>query len=1769
MLKHSLLFVFLLCASLVVAQPTSFSETPAEYTKQMAAFLKETKRPDCEALALALEKLNKTGGLPADQMPKITALSNTMLKMQLRAYPTFLGFVQTVLNIQKSEDGKAKFDEWMGVTEKTVAAYSRRATDINNFFSFSSDLFEHKALYWNDRPGPNWCFDKPSYSIKFKDVPYLEFNQNIELRCIRKEKDSIMIRNTSGMYYPITFTWQGKDGTCDWERAGLGKNVYATFKKYKLDCKKSNYTVDTVQLSHATYFTEPIVGKFEDNVEINAKQGNTNFPRFESFQNAFNIDNLGEGLKYYGGFKLFGSDLQGPGTAEKRAVIRIYNRVGDLVVKASSSQFAIVKGERILSEHASVSLYFGKDSIYHPDLRLRYTIPKRELGISRSEGSNSKGTFTDSYHEMDIDVEDIQWYIDSVNINVGKKTISFGSGTETECRFESNDFFSEREWVRHQNIATKNPIAELEQMTNETEREINALDYAKSFDGRFSTNTILSLIQGLTQSGFIYYDDEKEKITVKDKVKHYADSYGKNKDFDVYRIYSSINGINAKFNTADKNMYVSGAKHILISDSAMVAIEPNREKVILKKNRDLDFSGVAHAGYAFFAGKQYHLNYEEYKIKMDSIQLFQLKVPIGEYDKDGAPLIEPLKTSIEDTDGVLTIETPDNKSGTKYYRDRQKKRREGVALGEKIDRNRYVSAYPSFQSNSRSHAYYDHKTTEGGCYKRDSFYFHLDTFTFDSLHTFDPRGISFEGDLVSADIFPQFREVLRVQPDRSLGFTHKVPAEGYTTYKGKANYKGDLILDNKGMQGKGSLDYLTSNFKSDSIVFRPKSMSATAERFDVAEDRNSAVKFPKVEGTDVAINWKPYDDDMEIKSREDPFKFYGQEKYLRGTLHLTSKGIEGAGRFEWEDGIVDSRRMKFGPNNMQSDTANVGVKSSDSAQLAFSSKNVKIYSDFDNENSKFQSNSDKPVSEMPYNKYVTTFDKYDWDMKKKTIAFQMNNGQMGRFVSVASGQDSLNFKGTGGNYDLKTYKLTVEGVTFINTADALVYPKDGKVIIQKDAVMEPLLDAKIIADTLNRYHVINRASVNIQGKKNYRASGYYEYNVGSKNQEILFSDIVASQSGKNWVTKASGKVEEDDKFLVDKRTSYKGTINLSANDKNLTFDGYARMNTTLLPDPTWFSINSPIDRKNVVISYNEPHNPDNAKLYTEIRLGKRATDTGDVSILYPLIMRTPLERADRAYFTCKGAFRYFEKTDDFMFGDSVKVATDTVRGNSILYNDRNGNYQAEGKFKIGEFLQPIRADIGGIATGNMSQQEAGIQFKLVGGFKMPFIERAYTILSDDISSQVELKDIVYDQKFLRRAIPQVMDAKKSGRALESIGIGILDIPKEADYTFFFGDMPMRFNPDFQSFVCDSLGLTMLNKKSINKKIKGFLEIRNIDKGGKNFEVMHLYLEPSAGRYYYFNYEQGVVSAISNNPSFNAEIKGTKKKDLKATIKNGKQRQTVAFEMADEQKMRYFLARMNGGTMPDFTVPDGTGTPPPLDTTAQVIDVTTSGDSTAAPTVPTENRDSLEYNPSENKTAKKGKKKGKKEKEFINNAPPPMPVENPNAPPVKKGDWLKGPPKAEPKVEPKKEEPKVETPPAPPVEQPKVEEPKATPVPPPPAPPVEQPKAEEPKATPVPPPSAPPIEQPKVEEPKATPVPPPPAPPIEQPKAEEPKATPVPPPPAPPVEQPKPNTTQTANPTAPPPPPPPPSGAQPQPNTPAPPPPPPADDDAPAPDDGGN
>ena len=1454
----------------------SFPATRAEFIETMEAFMTSSKRDVMEEIFEEFEDQFKGGLFTEEDFPIIRKTCDMMLQQKMKASPYFSNYLQSLVRVKKTEQGEANFQDLHTVLQAMLADIeNRKLKPYQDFLEFTLPFYEFNALRYS-KNGVTWTAEAEGFQLLYEEKMPLVKYEKLHLIASRKQ-DTIRILETQGSYYPVDDKWMGSGGTVNWGRFGLEEEIYCVLGDYTIETKKSLYKVGEVDLYHPDLFPNgAIKGSFIDKVVTQNRATEGSYPRFESTEDILQIDNIGEGITYVGGFRLHGTTVYGYGTKENQATIRINDGNNKLAFKGSTDLFVIRKGERLAGEGVESAIYFGQDSIYHPSVNVKFNIPKRKLNLQRGKRGSDRNPFFNSLYRMNIDSDQIDWFMDNDSLLIGQQVINISR--KKEVTFESLNFFSEGDYRRLQNISSTNPISMLKVISErEGLRVLDANMVASKFNSRFDASSIQSLLYDLVAGGFINYDKENEDIIIKDKIIHYADASQEKTDFDYLRISSKTDSVNAVMSLKTKDMHTTGVSGVQFSAKQRVALRPTQGNIIIKENRNMDFDGRMFAGFAVMEGKDYSFEYDKNQVEMDSIRYLDLFVPTGAIDEDGNPIALSIASRIEHTNGILLIDAPNNKSG-----------KEDIPL------------FPSFNSKGSSYVYYDNSDTQGGSYKRDSFYFELDKFSFNSLDNFVREDLSFNGKMVSADIFPEFKETLVLrEEDESLGFVAETPVDGYPTYLGKGTYKGGIDLSNQGFLGKGTLNYLQASFESEDIVFKPKQLNATARRFDLEEDRNGTPEVPQAVGLDVSIDWRPYQDSMYVRSKERPFDLFKDELHaLEGTLILTPGGLKGNGKFMWDKGILNSELMSFGAFSVDADTANLQIFAFGSDDFAFDTKNVQATLDFDEQEGRIKANSDELSTTMPYNQYQTSVNEFIWDMKEETITFKSEEGKRGQFRSIHPDQDSLTFEGETALYDLKTNELKIGGVPFIQTSDAFVYTADGNVEIQKGGVMTTLENAKIVANTENKYHVINRATVDVLGKKEYKASGFYEYNIGDKKQEIEFADIVGTRVGKGkrsekkTVTRATGKVEDTANFYIDHKTEFRGTISLSAESKNLQFDGFAKLDAPTMPNPNWFTVKFEGDKNDLAISYDTPKNYKGEPLFTGLYLSKETAQA------YPRVMMPLSFRKDRPILEAKGLFKYHKVRDEFYFGDSLKIVDNAAKGNMLTYSNKDGKVSVEGALNIGSGLDYMSVQAAGIAqtsfdTGGGEEIEnvsPEVIAQMMAGIDMIIPEKLLKIMITDLkASSFDAKAIDYlkDERFYDRAlaefIPDNKDYNQSVEKMKNLG---LELPKKYDkFAFFFSNLPMKWNADYQSFVSaqDKLGLSSVNGVSINRWLSCHVEFKM---PSNEDDRVYIYIKSPSEFYYFFGYKQGVLSVVSNNVLFNDVILEMKKKDLIKKMDDG-------------------------------------------------------------------------------------------------------------------------------------------------------------------------------------------------------------------------------------------------------------------------------------------
>jgi hypothetical protein len=1507
MRKQYLLFLLaFLCAgfySYAQTPPTNFSENPDELLKQLTVLFEQTKLESTQKTFEEFSKSYKTGKFSAEEQRTVSTTLTLMQQQKLNTttnFPFYLSIVNDLKKLPDAEKAALRFKKWHEIYAFMLNSIEkRRLKPLEDFMDFSKDFFAKNALFSGE--GWDWIVKADAFDLSMEQKTPIFTLKKTDLLGVRG-KDTIVVKEVSGTYFPLTGVLKASEGKATWERLKLGTDVYCKLTNYTIDLKKNTYECADAALFYPQFFPKGAVkGMFHDKiVSENLATGNS-YPRFETNDKKLKLD-LGNGIQYEGGFRLQGATVVGYGDKENKASVKIFGTNNNLKFKGFAELFSIKKGEKMTGERVISTMYFETDSIFHPAATFRYDIPKKKIQLYRGDSGDERNPFFDSFHKVNMNVEKMDWNLQSDSITIGTKIPGIVDAN-TRVGFESLDFFQEGDYRRMQSVSSYSPIATLKSLAEATpDRRVRASDLASRLGANLDVTSINNLLYDLTSKGFVTYDAETKIISVKDKTFHYADANQKKVDYDGLNIISESDSTNAVFylKRKDKGIAINGVPSVELSAAQKVGLVPNKSKINLLQNRRLAFDGKAFAGFSSYTGTKFQFNYDRFQLEMDSIQFFDLFLPTGGKSTNGKPELKAISSRIENLKGVLLIDAPDNKSSKEQ-----------------------IGLFPSFNSKGFAYVYYDAKDIQNGSYKRDSFYFKLDKFGFNALDELDERSMKFKGTMVSADIFPDFKETLLLQADKSLGFTHKTPTEGYALYRKKGNFLGEVQLSNVGFLGKGRFSYFGADVNSEDIIFKPKQLLATAKAFNLKEDRASAVQVPQTTGIDVAINWKPYRDSMYVTSQTAPFDlFKSGEHTLKGTIILTPTGVKGNGLLDWSRASIQSKYFAFGAYSLKTDTSDLKIKAiGGNNDLAFDTRGLRSDVDFDTQKGVFKAVSKNILAKLPFVQYRTTMNEFDWDMKNETVTFKAING-LANFTSTHPNKDSLHFKGNAGFYNLRTNEFKVGGVPHIISADAFIYPDSGKVEINGGGEMSTLKNAKIICDTINKHHIINRVTADVKGRKDFTARGFYEYNIGNRKQEIDFQNIIGQRVGKgNWgqkpvLTTATGEVKPEDHFYIDQKTEFRGTISLRADNKNLRFEGYAQLDMPILPNRHWFLVSFDGDRTDLAIRYHTPKNYEGEPLETGIFLSK------EMSVVYPRILMPLFIRKDRAIFAPKGYMKYSKATDEFVFADSTRTFTKIPKGDRMTVSAKDGSIFAEGKLNFCSEAKGIAIKSFGRIKTKYYQPEPSDTTEVKGdknlvldammGIKMPLPSKLLNIMLNDMKAGTfDAKDVEFGKDdFYEKNLPQFIP--NEAKIMEAVGYlkqGAFNVPdKNYDYSLFFAKVPLIWNQSYQSFLSkdNKIALAHINGEYVGKMVDAFIEYKMPSNGE---DRMYLYLKTPTENYYYFGYQQGILSVISNNPKFNQVITGMKKKEL--TVK-GVDGTAVEIQLAGEEVPQLFVRRAQAG-----------------------------------------------------------------------------------------------------------------------------------------------------------------------------------------------------------------------------------------------------------------
>jgi hypothetical protein len=1408
----------------------------------------------------------------------IISNANTLLSKKLPNYPNFYNYISIIYNFRKFGN-KGAVMIWSDDFKKRLVHGTQR--QLQSYLEQYESLVAGNYLY--ESSTFCWYISDSSFQLEY-DTAIRIIYKKADLTCATN-KDTSRILNTGGTFYPDRQEWIGEKGRVTWERVKFNQDsVYADLSNYSINLKEAEYHADTVKLINKRYFKEPLYGKLSEKVQASPPGPSSTYPQFVSYLKNYEIKNLFKNINYVGGFSVEGARIIGSGEVNQNATMYI-SKDGKLMALIRSNAFRIL-GDKISANPASLSIIADGDSIYHPGLHMNYFDDTRKLVMFLPESGISESPFFDGFHNIDMKCGALYWKLDS---NVVDFESVPGVNRISINEFISKNFFSKYEFYKLQGIDERNPLFILRDFSRKFgTKEVTPEQLAQFM--KKSPEEIKVMLLKLSFQGFLYYDLVNDKAIIQDRLEQYIDANSGKRDYDVISIKSRTDNIsNATLSLDNYDLLVRGVKEVFLSDSQQVYIYPEKEEIIIKKDLDFVFSGNVKAGLFDFYAHDCSFEYDSFKLNIPLIDSLSFQVKSFTKDEKGnAPLVR-VGSVIENLSGKILIDEPANKSGLKD-----------------------LPEYPIFESVKESFVYYDHDRL----YPRDSFAYHVYPFVLKSLDNFKTDNLQFDGYLVSAGIFPDIKQPLKVQPDYSLGFVNRAPAEGYPAYAGNGNYFDEVNLSNRGLRGKGQLKYLTSLTLADDFHFYPDTMiTDLAKRFTI-EPMVAKVEYPAVRGDSIYQVWYPYSDTMHLKSLRRPMKMYDENASLVGELYYSSTGLSGKGKVSFENVELSSEKYAFMNRTVDADTLDFKLFTQGTKDLVVSAEKYRTHIDFATRFVEFKTNQKGSTVSFPYNDFACSMDNIDLYMDQHLMKLYNDLGEkyanidkMSReellkldlsgsdFQATNPEADSLSFFSVTARYDLLKYIIEAEDVKLIRVADAAIFPDSGYVKISQGGKIQTLKNAGIIADTANRYHTIEQAQADISSRKKYLASGLYQYHdTGNVVQEIPLKRIYVDSAGR---TNAEAEIAEKLNFTLNQHFSFKGKMNLNSSRKELLFDGGFQIRDDCYANKPkyWVYFKSWVDPHDVRIPVQPPLI---ALGGTKVDLAIQISDYEEE--IYSSWFTPKALPGDTALVAPSGEIYYDEKSDGYRVSKPATGASESD-ASAFLFNTRTCTMEASGPMGLGlSFNYVTMTDFGDIRYMVIPDSTT---LNLTLTFDFLFYDGSLNCMSDSISKS-NLKGLDVTRKDYQAFLDYAIGKAKSKGLKEDISLygNVRRLPDELIHTIVLTDVNLYWNSSTNSYISKGpIGVMSLGRNPVNRYMNGHLELIRRRSG----DMFTVYLEINPAQYYFFDYRSGIMQAISSDNEFNNRISEVKQ-DKRVQSKPGLE-ETYEYLVSSRRKMIDFLRRM--------------------------------------------------------------------------------------------------------------------------------------------------------------------------------------------------------------------------------------------------------------------
>lgn len=1333
----------------------------------------------------------------------------------------------------------------------------------------SDDIYaEPQQEGYDEMPG--WYSPTPSPT---QEGAVIRFNR-ITLGLVTRY-DSVFLKNSKGTFSFRDNIFVGEGGTFDWSPAGLSPDsVNATFSTYFFNVGKDELKADMVKLNYVGRTPGPVAGTFVYKSQARKDSAASTYPRFKSFQSNIDVKGVADvNVQYRGGFSLTGNKISSASVSGDNSEIEVYHN-GQKKFEAKSPEFFFTESS-IASNKTRIKILHGSDSIVHRAVRMKYSFGKdstQKLYLQKDKGDMRNAPYSSSFFNVDFSADVLQWdlYSDSLNARTD------GGRNTVPVIIESTDFYDPIDFrVLSGAGFSFHPLTLFANygMRNKTREYYlgDLIAFSKKNDGE-----VRKAAEFLNQKGMIEYDPKTDRVKLKKKTTNFHLASKGEIDYDNLKIHSVIDSLpNVSVNFDKGYMTVRGVEEFMLSDSLNVRITPDSSVITLLQNRDIKFDGTINAGNFEISGKGFTLKYDSFYINLthiDSINFF-----VTEKNSKGQEIRRKVNNSMVGADSTAAaagnLGDISKSSGTLY-----------ISKANNKSGKSKIPNYPRLDATTGGVIYFDRPEVLSGVYDR-SMFFVVPPFKLDSLNDADPASINFDGTFVSSGMFPNFKEKLHTQPDKSLGFTHEIPKGGYQLYKGDGKMSGYLTMNNRGLRGNGHIDYLAARITSPDIVYYPDSVIARGNRAKIAQQQFGSVMFPQASLSDFEMKWYPKEDQMRLKNLKAPFNFYDSTAQMQGTVTISKQGVGGSGKLETRGTELISRQMTFNAKDFAARHARFKVKTQDPLKPLVAGNDIRLRFNLEQNYADISPEiAGTAAIDFPYAQFKTSIPKMRWDLNAQKITMTKDKDvplEDSYFYTTRKDLDSLRFFAEGAEYDLKSQQLKVTGIPYIIVADAKITPENNEVLILENAKIGTLKNTTIIVDTLNGYHRLTEGVVDIISRKEFSGYATYQYvnfladTFAIQMTNFHLEPVVETAGSKRTQrrrstaalqTVATGSVTDKAKLVLGAGMFYKGDMTMYATRPALQLSGYVKLDIKKIKNyNTWIKYEQTGDETEVFIDFDNAVNEEGRRVAAGLHFSA-PTNTLYISFL------NDKNEEDDDLFVPSGTLFYDTDSKEYKIEDTLKASGNKLSGKVFAYNDETSQVRFEGPVSLFSSSKDFNITATTLGSGNLETNEIKMNTFMIVDSNVP--QQAFDIMARNIVDVIKNEGAdegLGDQTELLYKIADIVGERLAKdyeqKSLQNY-VSLATLPPLVK-PLVFSNVNLKWSTKQKAFYSEGkLGISNIGKTDINGAFEGFLEVKKTAEGSP---VFHVFIKASPEAWYYFGFEDNRLQVQSSNSDFNSVI----------------------------------------------------------------------------------------------------------------------------------------------------------------------------------------------------------------------------------------------------------------------------------------------------------